>query len=84
MREISLAQIKPQAEKKEDLSKAIQAAVKAALAGVQPPTINPSTVVKSPDVNVTVQKPAAKHVVEVKRDSAGRIERLIVSAYESE
>jgi thiamine pyrophosphate-dependent acetolactate synthase large subunit-like protein len=82
MREVSLASIQP--EKKEDLSKVIEAAVKAALSGQPVPVIKPSTVVNPPEVNVTVQKPAAKHVIEVKRDGAGRIERMIVSAYEPE
>lgn len=82
MREISLASIQP--DRKEDLSKAIEAAVKAALSGQPVPVIKPSTVVNPPEVNVTVQKPAAKHVIEVKRDGAGRIERMIVSAYEPE
>lgn len=83
MREISISELRPK-EKKEDLSKAIEAAVKAALSGQPAPVIKPSTVVNPPEVNVTVQKPAAKHVIEVKRDGAGRIERMIVSAYESE
>ena len=82
MREVSLASIQP--EKKEDLSKVIEAAVKAALSGQPVPVIKPSTVVNPPEVNVTVEKPAAKHVIEVKRDGAGRIERMIVSAYEPE
>lgn len=82
MREVSLASI--QTGKKEDLSKAIEAAVKAALSGQPVPVIKPSTVVNPPEVNVTVQKPAAKHIIEVKRDGAGRIERMIVSAYEPE
>ena len=82
MRGVSLASIQP--EKKEDLSKVIEAAVKAALSGQPVPVIKPSTVVNPPEVNVTVQKPAAKHVIEVKRDGAGRIERMIVSAYEPE
>lgn len=82
MREVSLASI--QTGKKEDLSKAIEAAVKAALSGQPVPVIKPSTVVNPPEVNVTVQKPAAKHIIEVKRDGAGRIEQMIVSAYEPE
>lgn len=83
MREISLASIKPK-EQKEDLAKAIEAAVKSALSGQPVPVIKPSTVVNPPEVNVTIQRPAAKHIIEVKRDKAGRIDRMVVSSYEPE